>query len=145
MAPRRTLEQVIGAELKRLREAAGVRQEQVAMTAQSLGLDWTQPNVAAVESGRSGFAPVELAFLPWIALFTGFGSRPWALGDFIPDKDEVVTLAPSSQAVSLRAIRPQWAGLGATHEGYGGGDRPAAPPPQPPGGLVPPPPGGRVT
>jgi transcriptional regulator with XRE-family HTH domain len=135
MSTTRTLEQVIGAELRRRREAAGARQEAVALTAQRFGLNWTQPTVAAIERGRRGLSLVEAACLPWIAAWT-FDFRPWALGDFIPDTDEVVILAPSSQETSLRALRPQYAGLGATHEGYAGEERPAGPPPPPPGGLV---------
>src|SRR4029453_14277174 len=72
----------------------------------------------------------------------GFGARSWELGDFIPDTDEVVMLAPSRQEVTLRAIRPQYARLGATTEGAQGETRPGA---SAPAGTVPPPPGGFVT
>jgi transcriptional regulator with XRE-family HTH domain len=126
MAKRRTLEQAIGEELKRLREAAGVRQEAVAFAAQRFGLNWTQPTVAAIENGRRSLSLGEAGMLGSIAFWSGIARPPRRLLDFIPDTDEWVILAPGHEA-PLRSIR--W--LYGTYEeqeaapGYGGPSRDA--------------------
>jgi transcriptional regulator with XRE-family HTH domain len=88
----RTLEQAIGGELRRRREASGVRQESLAYTAQKLGLGWTQSTVAAIEGGRRSLWLGEFGMLPLIATESGvFISR---VLDLIPDTDEMVVAAP---------------------------------------------------
>jgi transcriptional regulator with XRE-family HTH domain len=102
MAKRRTLEQAIGGELKRLREAKGVRQDTVAHSARMFGLNWTQSTVAAIEGGRRSLSNGELGMLPTIATQAGIWiSR---VLDFIPDADEQVIVAPGVEA-PLKSFR----------------------------------------
>jgi transcriptional regulator with XRE-family HTH domain len=104
MAKRRTLEQAIGGELRRLREGSGARQEAVAHAAQAFGLNWTQPTVAAIEGGRRSISLGEAGMLNSILAWSGVSRRPLRLLDFIPDTDEWVIVAPGHEA-PLRSIR----------------------------------------
>jgi transcriptional regulator with XRE-family HTH domain len=92
MAEHRRLEQAMGGELKRLREAQGVRQDTIAYVAQKFGLSWTQSTVAAIEGGRRSLSIGELGLLPTIATMAGiFVQR---VLDLMPDTDESVIVAP---------------------------------------------------
>jgi len=54
----------IGKRLKRWREAAGVRQETVAVAARACGLKWGRSTVAMLEAGRRRLDPEEFLLLP---------------------------------------------------------------------------------
>jgi transcriptional regulator with XRE-family HTH domain len=89
----RTLEQAIGAELKRLREASGALQEAVALAAQQYGLDWSQATISAIEAGRRGLSIGELGLLPQIVQQAKLSPTPVRVVDLIPETDEVVVMA----------------------------------------------------
>jgi transcriptional regulator with XRE-family HTH domain len=101
----RTLEEAIGGELRRLREAAGVRQEAIAHAAQMFGMDWTQSTVSAIEGGRRGISFGEAGILPNIVQWAGIAPYGQRVLDLIPDTEEVVLVAPGVEA-SLRSVRP---------------------------------------
>jgi len=100
----RTLEQVIGAELKRLREGAGALQEAVALAAQQCGLDWSQATISAIEAGRRGLSIGELGLLPQIIHAAKLVPTPIRVPDLIPESDKVVIVAGTFQA-PLRIAR----------------------------------------
>jgi transcriptional regulator with XRE-family HTH domain len=58
-----TLHQAIGANLKRLRSALEMSQDELANAARQLGLDWSRSSVAAVELGSKTLDPDELLLL----------------------------------------------------------------------------------
>ena len=80
--PEKTLAQVIGANMKKLREEAGLRQADFAELLKMLGLvdGWTRDTVASVEAGRRALSVDELIALGHISpgglvqLFAGEGS-----------------------------------------------------------------------
>ncbi len=105
MATRRTLEQAIGGELKRLREASGVRQDTIAYVAQKFYFNWTQATVAAIEAGRRSLSFAEFGFLPKICQEAGID--PGVLGrvvDVFPNTSEQVIVAPGLE-MPLRIVR----------------------------------------
>jgi transcriptional regulator with XRE-family HTH domain len=59
---------VVGANVRRLREAAGARQDDVAIAARELGLHWHRSKVAALERGEK---PIDLAELVLVAELLG--------------------------------------------------------------------------
>jgi transcriptional regulator with XRE-family HTH domain len=103
-----TLEQAIGAEVKRLRKADGARQEQLAAAARKYGLKWSQATIAAVELGRRKLSLGEFALLP-LVLTEAFGD-PDAGGlllshaDLVPDEGQDVDVAPGLR-MPLNAVR----------------------------------------
>jgi len=100
-----TLEQAIGAELKRLRESRGIGQEAVAAAGQMYGLHWTQATIAAVELGRRQLSLGELALLPRVLKEAGLtDGRVLALSELVPAMDEEVLLSPGLQ-LPLRVAR----------------------------------------
>ncbi|MFI1422752.1 helix-turn-helix transcriptional regulator [Streptomyces sp. NPDC020731] len=56
----------LGRRLQELREAQELTAEQVAQTAQRLGLSWHRPTVGQIEKGKRGISGVELLLLPVI-------------------------------------------------------------------------------
>jgi transcriptional regulator with XRE-family HTH domain len=58
-----TLQDVIGRNLRRLREDEGLRQDEVAEMARSVGLEWTQAVVTGIETGRRAVPMEELLLL----------------------------------------------------------------------------------
>jgi transcriptional regulator with XRE-family HTH domain len=58
-----TLKDVIGRNLRRLREDQGLRQDEVAELARSVGLEWTQAVVTGIETGRRAVPIEELLLL----------------------------------------------------------------------------------
>lgn len=100
----RTLEQAIGGELKRLRDAAHARQEAVALAGQQLGLDWSQSTIAGLEAGRRGLSIGELVLLPEIVHKAGLSPRRLRVMDMIPASNERVGLAGGSTG-TLRFAR----------------------------------------
>jgi transcriptional regulator with XRE-family HTH domain len=97
------LSSVIGRELRTLREAGGVRQEQLAAEARRFGLPWTRATVAAIELGRRQLFVGELLLLP---LLLGHGGAGWGydLADFVPDDARPVLIAGGAIAPA-RVVR----------------------------------------
>jgi hypothetical protein len=103
-----TLEEAIGAELRRRREAAqGVTQEAVAAQAQAYGLAWTQATLAAIELGRRQLSVGEFAMLPLILNSAGLtGGRALGLWELLPDTDEDIDLTGAGEVgVPVRIVR----------------------------------------
>jgi transcriptional regulator with XRE-family HTH domain len=108
-----TLEQAIGAELRRLREADGTRQDQLAAAARRYGLRWNQATIAAVELGRRKLSLGEVALLP-LVLAEGLGdpnagARLLGVGELIPDVDQDVDVSPGLR-LPLRTVRMLFGG-----------------------------------
>lgn len=84
-----SLDQTIGAEIRRLRENRGVQQEAIAAAARSVfGLEWTRGTVTAIELGRRGLSPSEVVLLPLVLAEADVtGGRVYAPWDLIPDSD----------------------------------------------------------
>ncbi len=77
----RTLRQVIGDGVRRAREAAGVRQDDVSRSARAHGLAWSRAKVAALEAGEKAINADELILLPLV--LTDACRRPVTLSDLI--------------------------------------------------------------
>lgn len=86
----------IGKRVKALREAAGVRQEDVATAARACGLSWGRSTVAMLESGKRRLDPEELLLLPVVLQVSQVGSFP--LLDLLTGEDETVELTPQAHA-----------------------------------------------
>jgi transcriptional regulator with XRE-family HTH domain len=98
----RTLERAVGGELKRRREAQGLRQDAIAHAAELFGFNWTQSTVAAIEAGRRRLSIGEFGALPMI--FAQAGLFIACVVEFFPDTDESVIVAPGIEA-PLNRIR----------------------------------------
>jgi transcriptional regulator with XRE-family HTH domain len=98
LPPMTTVEQAIGAEVRRLREADGARQEQLAAAARRFGLRWSQATIAAVELGRRKLSLGEVALLPLVLAEAlgrpDAGARLLDVAELIPDENQVVDVAP---------------------------------------------------
>src|SRR5882724_9856802 len=57
------LRAVVGRRVRALREQAGVRQDDIAVRARLLGLNWTRSTVAALERGEKAISIEELVLL----------------------------------------------------------------------------------
>ncbi len=99
-----------GRRLRQLREADGRTAEQVAQSAQLLGLPWHRPTVAAIEGGRRGVTAVELLLLPLVL------RRP--LPDLLP---EGTTWLNEHLAASGSATRRLLSDDRSGHPGFGPG------------------------
>jgi transcriptional regulator with XRE-family HTH domain len=105
----RPLRDVVGEGVRRVREAAGLRQDDVARVARAHGLAWSQSKVAALERGDKAVSPEELVT---IALVLGRASgRDVRVTDLL-DSDETVTLTPCLRAPA-RSVARLLAGSGA--------------------------------
>lgn len=106
-AETQSLSSVIGRELKTLREAGGLRQEQLAAEARRFGLPWTRATVAAIELGRRQLSLGELLLLPELLGRAGAG---WGydVSDLIPDDERPVLVAGVITAPA-RAVRARFA------------------------------------
>jgi transcriptional regulator with XRE-family HTH domain len=103
-----TVEQAIGQEIRRRREAAGVGQSALAAAARKYGLPWTRATVAAIELGRKQLPLGELATLS-LALSEALGDPEAAeqslnLSDLIPTDDRHVSAGPGLE-LPLRMVR----------------------------------------
>lgn len=96
-----TLSQVVGRNLRSIREAHGWRQEDLAKRSRDYGLGWNRATVAAVETGQRSLADGELSLLAFM-LVVGF--------DELLAGDGAVRLASDATA-ELSAVR-------ALHCGY---------------------------
>ena len=99
-----TVEQVIGQELKRRREAAGRQQDSVAVAAQQFGLAWGQATVSAIEAGRRGVSLGEFGLLPSILQLAGITDTRLRVTELIPAAREAARLAPGVE-LPLATIR----------------------------------------
>jgi transcriptional regulator with XRE-family HTH domain len=99
-----TIERVIGQEVRRRREAAGVGQSVVAMYARQFGVAWTRATVAAIELGRKQLRQGELALMALFLEGAGVTDHRLSLDDLIPEDDRPVELAPGVR-MPLRAAR----------------------------------------
>jgi transcriptional regulator with XRE-family HTH domain len=72
----------VGLGIAALRDRHGARQEDVAAAARELGLPWTQPVIAALETGRRRLDAEELVLLP-LVLARCLG-RPVSLSEVLP-------------------------------------------------------------
>jgi transcriptional regulator with XRE-family HTH domain len=103
-----TVEQAIGQEIRRRREAAGVGQSALAAAARQYGLPWTRATVAAIELGRKQLPLGEMATLS-LALSEvlseeGAGGRSLDLSDLIPTDERRVSAGPGLE-LPLRIVR----------------------------------------
>src|SRR5262249_1656132 len=102
---------VMGTRLREVREAANKRQEDVAVVARKLGLDWTRVTVAAIELGRRRLSLEELLLLPYVFNDPDLQKDPKGqaqgrfleLPDFFP-RDDWIVLSPETR-VRGRAVR----------------------------------------
>jgi hypothetical protein len=83
---------VIGEGVRRARESAGVRQDDVSAAARVHGLAWSRAKVAALEAGEKAISGEELLLLP--AVLTEACHRPVRLSDLIAP-DTRVALSPT--------------------------------------------------
>jgi transcriptional regulator with XRE-family HTH domain len=100
-----TIEQAIGQEIRRRREAAGIGQSALAAAARQYGLPWTRALVAAVELGRKRLTLGELALMPIVLAEAVTGGLVLSLRDLIPDDDRLVAVGPGLE-LPLRVARP---------------------------------------
>jgi hypothetical protein len=107
-----TLEQAIGQQMRRLREANGVRQETVAAGAKMWSLPWTQATVAAIELGQRGLSIGEFVMLPLVFGEAGIcrpNGRDLDLEDFVPEYVDHnmanVPVVPNGYQMPLRIVR----------------------------------------
>lgn len=98
MTQAKTLSAVIGEQVRAWREAAGLRQDEVARAARERGLDWTRATVALIEGGRRQLTVGEFAALPFlVAGFPYVGRGRWRrLLGFI-GTHEPVALTPDAR------------------------------------------------
>lgn len=82
---RETIPQLLGRRLREEREAAGLRQEDIARIAVAYGFKWGRSSVAALEAGTRKVSAEELLMLPLIAQDAGLRSD-----SLIRDTDVVV-------------------------------------------------------
>lgn len=85
--------------MKALREAAGVRQDDVATAARACGLSWGRSTVAMLESGKRRLDPEELLLLPVVLQVAQVGSFP--LVQLLAGDDDMVHL--TAEAAATRA------------------------------------------
>ena len=99
----------IAKNVKRFREAAGRRQEDVARGAWLCGLDWGRSTVAMLEAGHYELKAVELLVLPTVLRLAEVGD--FSLGDLLlPEDDEDVELTPNLRAEAgtlLKGLDPK--------------------------------------
>lgn len=102
MSQSKSLTQAIGERIRYLREATGLRQEDIASSARGrFGLLWTQATVAAIETGKRHLTVEELILLPLLLTCE--------LEELLPNVDprvenEWIALTPQTE-VRLRLLR----------------------------------------
>jgi transcriptional regulator with XRE-family HTH domain len=80
-----TIEQTIGQEMRRLREAAGIGQSAIAAAARAYGYRWTRAYIAAIERGSKQLSLGELAMLPLLLYDAQVTPTVVNLHQLIPD------------------------------------------------------------
>lgn len=91
---------VIGRQIRELRQAAGLRQDEVARFAREIGWNWTAATVAAIETGRRELSLAEFLTLPFIG--GQFGDHaPRSLGEFIGSDAALAADDPAALAAVL--------------------------------------------
>lgn len=104
-ATARPLRFVIGEGVRRVREAHGVRQEEVSRAARAYGLAWARSRIAALERGDKAVSADELTLLPLI--MSAACTRPVALSELVaPD----VWVRVGDRAMPGSDIAAIWAG-----------------------------------
>lgn len=106
-----TLPQLIGSQIRRIRESSQTLQEQIAQTARErFGLEWTQATVAAIETGKRNLSVEEFLLLPMILSFAqnpnGQRIEPFVeLADLFPNSHDIVKLNKSTFAANWRLLQ----------------------------------------
>ena len=90
-----TIEQAIGAEVRRLRKKAGVGQSAVAAAARIYGLQWSRALIAAIELGRKRLTLGELALLPLVLAEADVAQPLVSLRELIPTGEDPVPVSPA--------------------------------------------------
>ena len=125
------LSEIIGGNVRRLRESQGILQEQIAHTARErFGFEWTQATIASIEAGKRRLSLEEFILLPMILSFGCLQGSEWVehfveLPDLFPDALDIVRLSDSAFAESCR-LREIIAGKaseawGVSHSNVSGG------------------------
>ncbi|SBW20452.1 hypothetical protein FDG2_1697 [Candidatus Protofrankia californiensis] len=83
----RPLREVIGEGVRRVREGAGARQDDVARAARLFGLAWNRSRVGTLERGEKAISAEELALLPHV--LERACKRPVTLEDLIPSWERI--------------------------------------------------------
>ena len=102
----RTLDQVLGAEIRQRREGAGLQQDTLASLARNAGLDWGQSTISAIEAGRRQVSIGELAVFARVFSEATGRADEVAAGALLPRRAEWVLLAPNVRGwlPAIRAI-----------------------------------------
>lgn len=93
-----TLQEVLAENIRKVRLAEGLRQDEVATRARSAGVTWTSVTVATIESGQRAVSSEELLLLPIVF------DRP--LADFLDTDSALVRVSETAAvlATTLRAV-----------------------------------------
>jgi transcriptional regulator with XRE-family HTH domain len=97
----RSLREVVGESVARLRRESGVRQDDIADRARLYGLRWSRSRVALLERGEMSLGAEELALLP-LVLTMAFG-REIYLTDLLPE-GQPIRLNPSVISDNLAGV-----------------------------------------
>lgn len=116
----------IGSRLRELRDEHGWKQDDVAVAARRMGLDWSQATVAAIETGRRDLTIGELVLLPLTLGVAPLGADGVRLVDLVPAGSDRVRLGPDATATG-DGVRQMLAGDGLDADGL---DVPALRPPE---------------
>jgi transcriptional regulator with XRE-family HTH domain len=98
-----TLREVIGAQVRAIREQHGKRQDDIAVAARGYGLRWSASRVAGLERGDKAIPVEEFLLLPSILQWADCG-RP-TLADLLPDSGEDFVAVAGDTTVRRRALR----------------------------------------
>lgn len=102
-ADSRPLRQVIGEAVRRVREAAGARQDDVARTARLYGLAWDHSRVAALERGEKAVGIEELVTL--LMILTDVCNHPVTISELIPNDANIrLTDSVSTDGITFRGM-----------------------------------------
>lgn len=89
----RAIREVIGEQVRRLREEAGLRQDDLSRAARLYGLTWDRARIGDLERGEKALDAEELALVP---VFLGVAlGRPVTLKDLVP-VDVLIQLSPTT-------------------------------------------------
>lgn len=93
---------VIGDGVRRVRRAAGARQEDVARIARRYGLTWSRGRIWDLERGEKAISAEELVLLPLV--LSDVAGRPINLADLIEDVEAMVDVTRET-SLSTDAVR----------------------------------------